>query len=322
MAPLPVRALLFPLGEAPRPLSWAEVRAWEPAHGALWVHLDLGDAESVAWIEGPAGLDSLSRGALLAQESRARAILDEQALLLNLRARNHEAEEDDEDLVGVRMLCDGQRLLSTRRRSIPELTSLADRLVEEGRPRSLDDVLTLLVEAVQVGVEELSESLQDRLDELEEEEFVRAELEDETPIGDARRTALRLRRHLLPMRDALGALLGSRFDWVGEEASDRLRHAYDRYQRLAEDTEAALGRAGILQDETFGRSQRALNQRLYVMTMVTALMLPLSLVTGLLGINVGGIPGGEDPSAFWKVCGLLGVLAGLQFLYLRKLRWL
>ncbi|USN98292.1 MAG: hypothetical protein H6810_08900 [Phycisphaeraceae bacterium] len=61
---------------------------------------------------------------------------------------------------------------------------------------------------------------------------------------------------------------------------------------------------------------------MHLLTLFAAVLLPLGLLTGLLGINVGGMPGANDPWAFWIVCvGLCVVAAGLVGLF-RWLRWL
>jgi zinc transporter len=60
---------------------------------------------------------------------------------------------------------------------------------------------------------------------------------------------------------------------------------------------------------------------MYVLSRVAALFLPLGLLTGLLGINVGGIPGSDEPLAFAVVCGLLVAFAGFQFWLFRRIGW-
>lgn len=65
-----------------------------------------------------------------------------------------------------------------------------------------------------------------------------------------------------------------------------------------------------------------MNQKMYVVALVAAVFLALGLLTGLLGINVGGIPGAENQPAFVRVCLLLVGLAALQVWALRRRHWL
>jgi zinc transporter len=55
---------------------------------------------------------------------------------------------------------------------------------------------------------------------------------------------------------------------------------------------------------------------------VAAVLLPPSLITGLLGINVGGMPGADNPWSFWLVILVLVILAIVEVVILRRLRWI
>jgi zinc transporter len=65
-----------------------------------------------------------------------------------------------------------------------------------------------------------------------------------------------------------------------------------------------------------------MNRTMYHLTVVASIMLPLGFLTGLLGINVGGIPGAESPWGFAAVCGILAGIVGAQVILFRRLRWL
>jgi len=64
-----------------------------------------------------------------------------------------------------------------------------------------------------------------------------------------------------------------------------------------------------------------LNKNMYVLSVVAAIFLPLGFLTGLLGINVGGMPGADNTDAFWIFCGLLVIVVGLQVLLFKKMKW-
>ena len=57
-----------------------------------------------------------------------------------------------------------------------------------------------------------------------------------------------------------------------------------------------------------------------ILAVVAAVFLPLGLLTGLLGINVGGIPGAQTDWAFWAVCGLLGVATVFNLWLYRRMK--
>ena len=78
----------------------------------------------------------------------------------------------------------------------------------------------------------------------------------------------------------------------------------------------------VLVDELRGRALAASERTSYLLTIVAAIFLPLGFLTGLLGINVGGMPGVDDPHAFWAVVFLCGGILLLMLLLFRKWKWL
>jgi zinc transporter len=101
-----------------------------------------------------------------------------------------------------------------------------------------------------------------------------------------------------------------------------LRETAERTARYVEDIDAARERALISQEELNNRLAERMNRAMYTLSIVAAIFLPLGLLTGLLGINVGGIPGTENPKAFLIVTVFLVVLAIVLVGWFRKIKWL
>jgi zinc transporter len=95
----------------------------------------------------------------------------------------------------------------------------------------------------------------------------------------------------------------------------------DRITRYVEDLDAARERAAIIQDELTTRLAETMNRNMYMLSVIAAIFLPLSLLTGLLGINVGGIPGVEWKWAFTLVTAGITLLGVAGFLLMRRLKW-
>jgi zinc transporter len=110
--------------------------------------------------------------------------------------------------------------------------------------------------------------------------------------------------------------------WLGDNNRLRLKEATDRVVRCIEDLDSARDRAAITQEELVNRLSEQLNARMYVLSLVAAIFLPLGFLTGLLGINVGGIPGADNPSAFLVFLLFLTVIVVLQILIFKRKRWL
>ena len=91
--------------------------------------------------------------------------------------------------------------------------------------------------------------------------------------------------------------------------------------RYVEDLDTIRERAQIVKDELSNMLSDRLNKNLYILSVIAAIFLPLGFLTGLLGINIGGVPGSDNPNAFWIFNAGLLVLISLQIWLFRKLKW-
>ena len=140
-------------------------------------------------------------------------------------------------------------------------------------------------------------------------------------LTDLRREAITLRRYLAPQREALGRLQGEQLSWLTELDRLRLREVNDRLIRYVEDLDAVRERAAVAHEELISQLSNQINKRMYVLSVVAAVFLPLGFLTGLLGVNVGGIPGAESPFGFATFTLLLVVIVAVQLWFFIKKRW-
>ena len=110
--------------------------------------------------------------------------------------------------------------------------------------------------------------------------------------------------------------------WLQPDDKAYLREVSDRTTRFVEDLDAARERAGVVQDELNSRISDQMNRTMYLLTVVAAVLLPPSLLTGLLGINVGGMPGADHPMSFAVVVVLIIAIAVVEVVVLRHLKWI
>jgi zinc transporter len=130
-----------------------------------------------------------------------------------------------------------------------------------------------------------------------------------------------IRRYLSPQRDLVARLASEKIGWLDDDDRRRLLDIADRLRRWLDDLDAGVARTAVLADEINNIMTEATNRRAYQMSIMALLFLPASFLTGLFGINLGGIPGADSPFAFWTFCLLLLALGtGLGF-WLRRNRW-
>lgn len=306
-----------------RAVTYDQIRDWSPEDGALWVHLDRTSPEVGEWLERESGLEPTAAAALLEEETRPRCYAAGNALLVLLRGVNLNPGADPEDMVSIRMWFEPARIITLRRHPVMAMQDLRDAL-EAGRgPTGPAALLTQGAARLVERILPVIGALDEELDTLEESIAQGpAVAETRQSLGPLRRQAIALRRYLAPQREALSRLQGEPVEWIGPADRARLREVADATMRYVEDLDAIRERAAILRDEIQSRLSEDMNRTMYVLSVVAAFMLPLGFITGLLGINVGGMPGMDSPWAFAVVCAGLVALGVAEFVVLRRLKWL
>ncbi|WP_346837306.1 zinc transporter ZntB [Microbulbifer sp. SAOS-129_SWC] len=305
-----------------RELSWREVQEWRPQHGVLWLHFDYTDTQVQQWLREDSGLSPLVAEALLTEETRPRATAIGDGLLLALRGVNLNPESQPEDMVSVRLWVEQHRVISTRRRRLLSVSDLAEQLRDVRGPGSAAALVVGLTDLLVWRMSDTVDTFEDTADELEGRVLDSNSAAMRSELALLRKQTITLRRYLSPQREALARMLVEKMSWFDEHNRIQLREVSDRLLRHIEDIDAVRERAAVTQEELLSRTSEQLNNRMYVLSVVAAIFLPLGFLTGLLGINVGGIPGADYPAAFLIFCALLVVAVVLQVVIFRWNKWL
>ena len=132
-----------------------------------------------------------------------------------------------------------------------------------------------------------------------------------------------LRRVALPERDAVGRLARREFTEISEAMAYRFRDVYDHLVRLTEEAMFFQDRVTGLLDAYLSTQSNRMNQVMKVLTLIATIFMPLTVLTGVYGMNVAlpHLPGG-DAMQFWWVMGMIVVVAGLMLWMFRRMRWL
>ena len=129
------------------------------------------------------------------------------------------------------------------------------------------------------------------------------------------------RRYIAPQRDVLAHLRISEQSWMDIVNKRKIQETMDHVIRYIEDLDTIRERAQIVKDELANVLSDRMNKNLYMLSVIAAIFLPLGFLTGLLGINLGGIPGAESQYAFFVFCGILTTVVAIQLLIFKKLKW-
>lgn len=302
-------------------MTWKEIRKWKPEDGLLWVHLDYAGTMAREWLHDRSGLDPIALDALLTPQPRPRGVPHADGLLLIVRGVNSNAGAAPEDMVSLRMWLEDRRVITMRHRKVHAIKTVRAAVEAGTGPTCVGDFLCdtvdQLLNRITIVVDELDDSVAD----MEDQVLSAEDYEMRHRIGDIRRKTIALRRYIGPERDVLQRLENHRVSWLDDTMRSRLREAADRLTRAVEDLDAARDRAMVTQEEIASRLSELLNKRLYTLSIIAAIFLPLGFITGLMGVNVGGIPGSGFRWGFYVLCGVVAILAGIQLWVFRKLRW-
>ncbi len=302
-------------------LDWDGIRSTPRSEGPTWIHLDLPHPNTGAFVREESGLDEAVADALLAEHTRPRLLAFDNGLLVTLRGINFNPGAEPDHMVSIRIWASEHLVVSCRKLPLHAVRDVQGS-IERGRgPCNAGELLAAIADRLAERMDDVIEGLEDQADALEAQ-VDEGRLEETNPaLADLRRTFIGLRRYLVPQRDALLRLAAAKVTWLAEDDRAWLREVADQTTRYLEALEASRDRATVTQEELLQRMSEKTERRMYLLSVITAVFLPLGFITGLLGVNVAGIPGDKTPWAFFLLCVGIAAIIGLQLWYLRRKRW-
>ncbi|MBZ0256074.1 zinc transporter ZntB [bacterium] len=303
-----------------KPFGWDEVRLNE-SDSTIWIHLDRTHKQSQEWIENESGLEAHVCEALLEEETRPRMERYKDGVMLILRGVNLNAGADPEDMISVRLWIEPKRIISLRHPRLKAIQTLRDTIESGEGPCDVGDFLVHLIDGLTDRMDPVIADLEMKVEAFEESAIDPSGDPDVNKLGNLRRRAITLRRYVSPQREVVSRLAVEPLSWLNEMHRAQLRESSDQIRRYVEDLDLAYEHALIVQDQIQHSMSEQMNRTMYLMSIIAAIFLPLGLLTGLLGINVGGMPGVHDDYAFWIVCIILLVVAFFQILIFRKMKF-
>lgn len=296
-----------------------EIGSTEVTSDANWVHVDYSGHGAHDLLIG-LGLSESVATTLTRPDTRPRAFRLGGGIVLMLRAVNMNPGEDPEDMVSVRFWIEPNRVVSVRQRKLFSVQDVKDALDRGEGPSTTAEVVGGIVERIADRVADFVDRLEAQIDsyELAAEGADLGELRSN--VSTVRRQIAQVRRYLAPQRDALEALGRDAPGWLASQVN-LMREQSDRIVRDVEDLDLARERALVLQEEILNRIAQEQNSRMYLLSIVAVVFLPITFVTGLFGMNVGGLPGTETTEAFWIVAAIMAVASIGILVWLRFRRW-
>ena len=285
-----------------------------------WLHLDYSSESAQAWLSTSPLVPDVIRHALLGESNRPKLVKVNNGLQLTLRGINHNEGQRPDHMVAIRFYITDQLIISTRHRRVYAVEQVVRNLRQGLGPKSTADWLVDVCENLAEQAGDFIDELMDKIVRLEDD-ILEHRIPSRRELVEIRRQLIVLRRYLAPQRDVFSRLANEKISWLDKEDHRHLQDIADRMGRWLEDLDASIARTSLLADEINALMTEAMNRRTDLMSLFAMIFLPLSFFSGLLGVNLGGIPGGNSPWGFASFCLLLLLVAGSILSWLKLRKW-
>jgi len=292
-----------------------------PESGAHWVHIDCSKDDGRDWLDNMADIPEAVVDALFADETRPRTVKMGQGVLITLRGVNLNPDSDPSDMVSLRLWATPHFIVSTRRRRLLSVVEQVTNLEKGEGAENIAELVATLTHTLTARMAGVIDGLEDTLGELEEEMSEQVLPEQRATLVDRRLQTVRLRRFLVPQKEAISRLAVELQSWVTKEQMADIQEAANDITRYVEALESLRERCLLMQEEFANHQAEKMNARMYVLSILSGIFMPLGFLTGLFGINIGGMPGVENGAAFWLFVGVLVFMGIGQYVLMRKSRW-
>lgn len=297
-------------------LEEADASAW-PEDAPTWVHFNADTPGLNEWLL-ELGVADTVIDALLADDTRPRCSRMAGGIQLTLRGINLNPESSPEDMVSLRLWLNGTHCISVQKRPLQTLQQLSHQLETGQGPQDIDELVAAIIEGLVDRIGLCCHDLEDRLDHLEDQALA-GTLSIDDALTHLRQQLIPLQRFLEPQRITIQRLLIEPI--FSADTRIQIEESLNLLTRYVEDLNAMQERAQVLQERQLSLQNEQLNRRMYLLGVITALFLPLSFLTGLFGINLGGMPGAETSTGFWWFSIALVVIGALVAWRLKESRW-
>ncbi|MBI3002260.1 MAG: magnesium/cobalt transporter CorA [candidate division NC10 bacterium] len=289
----------------------------------VWMDVEApGDAE-YARLKHLYGFHDLALEDCANPETRTKLEAYDGTVFLVCRGVNHAPGGEEVDTVPLFCFLGDTYLVTLHPFPVRSVGAVCDRLRKN--PRLLlegpDRVLHLLIDHLVDHYFPLLDAIDERLDRVEDEIFREASRDALPLIFRTKKEVLALRRSAAPLRDILGVLANRGIPHVRAGTQLYFRDVHDHTLRIAETLDSYRDMLTSSLESYLSQVSNRLNDIMKRLTIVATILLPLTFITGLFGMNFEELPLTRGPVGFWLVAGGMGLLAVVLALYFKRKDW-
>lgn len=161
-----------------------------------------------------------------------------------------------------------------------------------------------------------------KLENLTEEVLTAERSKLRSLISEKRREAVIIRRYIVPQRESMARLYREKIGWLDEDDKEYIYEFSNRAIRQIEELDTIRDRAALVQEELNNKINDQMNRTMYILSIVGSIFLPLGFLTGLFGINIGGMPGTESNTAFAIFSIIMVLIIGVEYWLFKRNDWI
>ncbi|WP_055048798.1 CorA family divalent cation transporter [Devosia sp. A16] len=291
-----------------------------PARGFALISGNSRAPEFKVWLKRELG--DFNADLITVPSTRSRCtVLDDRALVV-LRVARPGADPEDVGRQLLTLWIEKGRVIIASELNIVEFLGITQWQQTHHAPVSPADLVARLALRAADRIEPLIERMGDNLDTIEETLMLNRGGDSRSRLAHLRRTLINMRRLIWPQRDVLTTLEIEDLSFFTARDRVRLREAAARTARLGDEMQTLSERAVLVHEQLLDTRAEQMNQTMLLLAAATVVLMPLTVISGILGMNVDGIPFHDSPYAFWVVTGFLSVLGVAIYLFMRRKKWM
>jgi zinc transporter len=286
-------------------LAWMDDPARRSSGQFVWLHFNLSNAASEKWLKAHARLADEFYETLHQGSRSTRIELADNTLIAVVNDVLHDFSFEASDISTLWINVAHDVVISARRTPLQAIEHLRQAVRQGEAIRSSVELLThLLRDQADVLVDIVRKAVT-RVDQIEDTLLAGRMRHKREDLGAMRRVLVRLQRLLAPEPAALFRLLQRPPAWMSDLDTQGLRQSTEEFAVVLSDMLSLQERIKLLQEEIAARVNEENGRSLFVLTIVTVLALPINIIAGLLGMNVGGVPLSQHPDGFWIIVSIV-----------------
>ncbi|MDN3653243.1 CorA family divalent cation transporter [Thalassotalea ponticola] len=283
-----------------------------------WVHADRSAPEFANWLSERGFSDSVIES-VVANDTRPRfQMICDDSFVLNLRGVNLNQGKTPDDMLTIRFIYTPKQLISCSVQNSKAIDAVIAQL-EVGRgPQDIEHLLLEIINQLNIRIDAFLTDVETFIDHIDDNGL---DHRDSIALNEMQQKLLRLNRFLKPQAYALTAFTKVELNSFSNLLVNRANQL-DFLSRLVETIDFYLAQIEVLNRHIEQINAALMNRNTYLLSIIAAIFLPLGFLTGLFGINIGGMPGVEHGQAFYIFSGILLLLCIIQLYVFKRLKFL